>query len=124
MVGAEYKNWIAVAELWPVVSGLARGEGGVVWAGFDAVERLRSSLRISVPGGKGLGQHPSALHLDRPGAQGVCPSKLTQMPFGERHGIVHHDHQMLLAARVFLANLGVPRSISSQPRLPGPDSVG
>jgi hypothetical protein len=29
------------------------------------------------------------------------------MPFGERHGIVHHDHQMLLAARVFLANLGV-----------------
>jgi hypothetical protein len=29
------------------------------------------------------------------------------MPFGERHRIVHHDHQMLLAARVFLANLGV-----------------
>ncbi len=95
------------AELLPVLSGLAGGEGGVVWAGFDALERLRDSLRISVPGGKGLGQHPSALHLDRPGAQGVSPSKLTQMPFGERHGIVHHHHQMLLAARVFLANLGV-----------------
>ena len=79
----------------------------MVWAGFDAGERLRASLRISVPGGKGLGQRPSAVHLDRPRAQGVSLSKLTQMPFGERHGIVHHDHQMLLAARVFLANLGV-----------------
>jgi hypothetical protein len=80
----------------------------VEWCGpIHAVQRLWASLRISVPGGKGLGQRPSALHHDPPGAGGVCPSKLTQMPFGERHGIVHHDHQMLLAARVFLANLGV-----------------
>jgi hypothetical protein len=62
---------------------LAGGEGGVVGR-FDAVERLRASLMISVPGGKGSGQRPSALHLDRPGAQGVAPSKLSQMPFGER----------------------------------------
>jgi putative flavoprotein involved in K+ transport len=29
------------------------------------------------------------------------------MPFGERNGISYHDHQMLLATGVFLANLGV-----------------
>jgi hypothetical protein len=71
------------------------------------VERLRASLMISVPGGKGPGQRASALHLDGPGAQGVAPLKLAQVPFGEGHGIVHHDHKMLLAARLFLADLGV-----------------
>ena len=73
----------------------------------DGVERLRASLGISVPGGEGSGQRPSTPYLDRPGAQGVAPSKLSQVPAGERHGIVHHDHQLFLAARVFLAHLGV-----------------
>jgi len=59
------------------------GGDGAVRTRLDAVERLWASLRISVPGGKGLGQRPSALHHDPPGAGGVCPSKLTQMPFGE-----------------------------------------
>jgi hypothetical protein len=39
------------------------------------VERLRASLMISVPGGKGSGQRPGALHLDRPGAQNLAPSE-------------------------------------------------
>ena len=83
------------------------GGDGAVRTRLDAVERLWASLRISVPGRKGPSQRPSALHIDRPGAQNVGPSKLSQMPFGERHGTVHHHHQMLLATRVFLANLGI-----------------
>jgi hypothetical protein len=56
------------------------------------MERLRASLMISVPGGEGPGQRPSTLQVDRTGAQGVAPPQLSQMPFGEGHGIVHHDH--------------------------------
>jgi hypothetical protein len=83
------------------------GGDGAVRTGLDAVERLRASLRISVPGRKGPSQRPSAPHIDRSGAQNVGPSKLSQMPFGERHGIGHYHYQMLVAARVFLAHFGV-----------------
>jgi hypothetical protein len=76
------------------------------------VERLRATLMISVPDGKGPSERPSALHLDRRRAQGVAPSKLSQVPAGECNGIIdhhhhHHHHQMFLATRVFLADLGV-----------------
>ena len=91
---------------------------------FDTVQWLRTMLVIPVPAGEGSGQRPRAVHLDGSAAQGVAPLDLAEVPAGERHGIVDHDDQIFLAARVFLAISASPRSINSQLRLPGPDNVG
>ncbi len=85
----------------------------MVWAGFDAVERLRASLRISVPGGKGLGQRPSALHLDRPVADATAVDAMTAPPHPDQDADQFWawiDQQAgTVRARVFAARYGVPQ---------------
>lgn len=60
-----------------------------------------------VPGGKGAGPRRRAVHLDRPRAQCVAPRELSEVPPGERRGIVYHDDQIFLPAGVLLADFGV-----------------
>ena len=71
------------------------------------MQRLRAVVVIAVPSGEGSAQRPGAPQLDGPGPRGASPRDLAQMPAGERDRIVDHDDEILLAARILLADLGV-----------------
>jgi membrane protease YdiL (CAAX protease family) len=85
----------------------AHDEGRRSGASGGEIGRLVLGLcTAAVPRGKSPRQRPRAPHLDRR-AQGVAPLDLPEVPTGERHGVVDHDDQLFLAARVLLADLGV-----------------
>jgi hypothetical protein len=69
--------------------------GGLGWYWVDPLNRARGSsaakarrFQVGTPG-----QCWRSLHFHRPGAQGVTPLDLSNMPAGERWGIVDDDSQ-------------------------------
>ncbi len=61
---------------------------------------------MPVPGGQRPGQVAVAADADGSRAEGVSPLDLAQVPAGERHRVLDHDHQVLFEPGMLVADLG------------------